>query len=75
MLHLEVGKFGCPSIRLGGPKQQDHNFMNAHISNNPHARQKWNEKKAHDQMKKKEELDGMNFKPKRNKWNMLNGPC
>jgi len=31
MLHLEVGKFGCLSIHLGGPKQQDHNFMNAHI--------------------------------------------
>jgi hypothetical protein len=31
--------------------------MNARILNNPHARQKWNEKKTLDQMKKKVELE------------------
>jgi len=40
MLHLEVGKFGRPSIRLREPRQQDHSFMNAHILNNLHASQK-----------------------------------
>ncbi len=39
-LHLEVGKFGCPSTRLRVPKQQYHNSMNVRILNNPHARQK-----------------------------------
>jgi len=43
-LHLEVGKFGCPSIHLGGPKQQDHGSMNVHILNNPLAMLKHNKK-------------------------------
>jgi hypothetical protein len=40
MLHLEVGKYGRPSTHLGEPRQQNHSFMNVHILNNPHARQK-----------------------------------
>jgi hypothetical protein len=47
--------------------------MNAHILNNPHARQKQNEKKAFDQVKKKVELKWMNFKPKHNKCHKLVG--
>ncbi len=37
----------------GGPRQQDHGSMNVHILSNPHVRQKRNEKKAFDRMKKK----------------------
>ncbi len=37
-LHMEVGKFGHPSIRV--PRQQNHHVMNVQILNNPHARQK-----------------------------------
>jgi hypothetical protein len=33
---------------LGGLGTKDHGFMNARILSNPHARQKWNEKKALD---------------------------
>jgi len=33
---------------LGGPRQQDHDSMNVHTLSNPHARKKWNEKKAFD---------------------------
>jgi hypothetical protein len=53
---MEVGKFGCPSTRVGGPRQQNHHAVNAQILSNPHARQKWNEKKTLDRMKKKVEL-------------------
>jgi len=53
---MEVGKFGCPSTHLGGPRQQNHHAMNARILNNPHARQKWNETKVLNRMKKKVEL-------------------
>jgi hypothetical protein len=57
MLCMEVGKFGHPSIRVGGPRQQNHYVMNPWILNNPHARQKHNEKKTLDWMKKKMELE------------------
>jgi hypothetical protein len=50
---MEVGKYGCPSIHVGGPRQQNHHGMNTWILNNPHARQKQNEKKAINQVKKK----------------------
>jgi hypothetical protein len=50
---LEVGKFGCPSIHLGGPRQQDHGSINVRILNNPRAMLKWNEKKALNRVKKK----------------------
>jgi hypothetical protein len=56
-LHMEVGKFGHPYICVGGPRQQNHHAMNARILNNPHAKQKWNEKKALDIMKKKAKLE------------------
>jgi hypothetical protein len=36
--------------------QQNHHAMNAQILNNPHTRQKHNEKKALNRMKKKVEL-------------------
>jgi hypothetical protein len=55
-LHLEVGKFGHPFTHPRGPRQQDHGSTNARILSNSHARQKRNEKKALDQMKKKMEL-------------------
>ncbi len=32
---MEVGKSGCPSTNVGGPKQQNHHAMNAWILNNP----------------------------------------
>jgi hypothetical protein len=54
---MELGKFGRPSTRVGGPRQQNHHAMNAQILNNPHARQKRNEKKVLDRMKKKAELE------------------
>jgi hypothetical protein len=56
-LHLEIGKFGRPFICPRGLRQQDHNSMNVHILSNPHAKQKRNEKKALDRMKKKVELE------------------
>ncbi len=39
-----------------GPRQQDHGSMNAHILSNSHVRQKQNEKKAFDRVKKKTKL-------------------
>jgi hypothetical protein len=56
-LHMEVNKSGCPSTHVGGPRQQNHHVMNARILINPHARQKWNEKKAFDRVKKKTKLE------------------
>ncbi len=50
---MQLGRFGRPSTCLGGLKQQDHTSMNVFISNNSHAKQKWNEKKVFDQIKKK----------------------
>jgi len=50
---MEVGKSGCPSTRVSGPMQQNHHVMNVQILNNPHARQKKNEKIALDRVKKK----------------------
>ncbi len=44
-LGMEVGKFGHPSTRVGGLKQQNHCVMNVIILNNSHARQKHNEKR------------------------------
>jgi hypothetical protein len=57
-LRMELGKSRCPSIRVGGPRQQNHHAMNARILNNPHVRQKWNEKKAFNKVKKKAKLEG-----------------
>jgi hypothetical protein len=56
-LRMELSKFGRPSTHVGGPRQQNHHAMNARILSNPHARQKWNEKKALDRVKKKTELE------------------
>jgi hypothetical protein len=56
-LCMELGKFGRPSTRVGGPRQQNHHAMNARILSNPHARQKQNEKKAFDRVKEKAELE------------------
>jgi hypothetical protein len=52
---MQTRKLGHPFTHLGGPRQQDHGFMNVHILSNPHARQKWNEKKTFDYVKKKVE--------------------
>jgi hypothetical protein len=54
-LRMEVSKYGHPSTCIGGPRQQNHHAMNDRILNNPHARQKWNEKKALDRVKKKKQ--------------------
>jgi hypothetical protein len=54
---MEVGKFGRPSTRVGGPRQQNHHVVNVRILNNPHVRQKWNEKKAFNRVKKKAEFE------------------
>jgi iron only hydrogenase large subunit-like protein len=54
---MEVSKFGCPSTCVGGPKQQNHHAMNTQILSNPHAKQKQNEKKAFNRMKKKGKLE------------------
>jgi hypothetical protein len=56
-LRMELGKSGCPSTRVGGPRQQNHHAMNARILNNPHIGQKQNEKKALDKVKKKAKLE------------------
>jgi hypothetical protein len=56
-LRMELGKFSRPSTRVGGPRQQNHHAMNVRILSNPHTRQKRNEKKALDRMKKKAELE------------------
>jgi len=60
-LRMELGKSGRPSTRVGGPKQQNHHAMNARILSNPHTRQKRNEKKALDRMKKKAKLEWDEF--------------
>jgi hypothetical protein len=54
---MEVGKSSHPSTRVGGPRQQNHHAMNAQVLSNPHARQKQNEKKAFDRVKKKAQLE------------------
>jgi hypothetical protein len=54
---MDVGKYGCPSTHVGGPRQQNHHAMNAQILNNPHAREKHNENKPFDRMKMKAELE------------------
>jgi hypothetical protein len=54
---MEVGESSCLSTHVGGPRQQNHHDMDARILNNPHVRQKWNEKKVFDQMKKKVKLE------------------
>jgi hypothetical protein len=47
-LRMEASKYGYPSTRVGGPRQQNHHAMNIRILSNPHARQKRNGKKAFD---------------------------
>jgi hypothetical protein len=54
---MELGKSGRPSTRVGGPRQQNHHAMNVRILNNPHVKQKQNEKKAINRVKKKVELE------------------
>jgi hypothetical protein len=54
---MQARKSRRPSIHPWGPRQQDHGSMNARILSNPHAKQKQNEKKAFDQMKKKAQLE------------------
>ncbi len=61
-LCMELGKYGRPSTRVGGPRQQNHHAMNVRILNNLHARQKWNEKKALDRVKKKAKLEWDEFR-------------
>ncbi len=56
-LRKEVGKYGHPSTRVGGPRQQNHHAMNTRILSNLHVGQKQNEKKALDRVKKKVKLE------------------
>ncbi len=56
-LRMELGKSGCPSTCVGGPRQQNHHAMNAQILSNPHARQKRHKNKALNTVKKKTELE------------------
>jgi hypothetical protein len=58
---MEVGKYGCPFTHVGGPRQQKHHVMNTQILRNPHVRQKRNEKKVFDRMKKKVKLEWDEF--------------
>jgi hypothetical protein len=53
---MGVGKYCRPSIHVGGPRQQNDHAMNFRILNHPYARQKQNEKKALNNVKKKAEL-------------------
>jgi len=73
-LRMEVGKSGRPSTRVGGPRQQNHHAMNTQILNNPHARQKWNEKKAFDTMKKKAKLEWDEFQAQVQQMEQVNRP-
>ncbi len=57
MFHMELGKYGRPSTHVGGPRQQNHHVMNAQILNNSHVKQKRNEKKALNKVKKKAKLE------------------
>jgi hypothetical protein len=53
---MQARKLKHPSAHPRGLRQQNHGFRDVLILNNSHVRQKWNEKKAFDQMKKKVEL-------------------
>jgi hypothetical protein len=53
---MQVGKSWHPSTHPRGPNQQDHGSTNVRILNNLHVRQKQNEKKALDQVKKKKKI-------------------
>jgi hypothetical protein len=52
-LCMQWGRFKHPSTHLRGLKQQDHISMNVFILDDPHTKQKWNEKKFFDQIFKK----------------------
>jgi hypothetical protein len=55
-LCMEGDEFGHPSTHVGGPRQQNHHAMNTQILSNPHAKQKMNENKALNRVKKKAKL-------------------
>jgi hypothetical protein len=59
---MEVGKYGRPFICVGGLRQQNHYVMNVRILSNSHEKQKQNEKKAFDRVKKKVKLEWDEFK-------------
>jgi hypothetical protein len=44
-LRMEVGKSGHPFTCVGKSRQQNHHVMNVRILNDPHVRQKWNERR------------------------------
>jgi hypothetical protein len=50
---MQTKKLEHPFTCHGGLRQQDHDSMNVRILNNSHARQKKNEKKALNRVKKK----------------------
>ncbi len=55
-LQMQLGRYRRSSICFKGLRQQDHISINVCILNDPHARQKWNEKKTFDQVEKKVEF-------------------
>ncbi len=55
-LRMELGKFGRPSTHVGGPTQQNHHAMNVQILSNSHVKQKRNQQKVFDRVKKKAKL-------------------
>jgi hypothetical protein len=60
-LRMELGKSSHRSTCVVGPRQQNHHVMNARILNNPHARQRRNEKKVFYRVKKKAKLEWDEF--------------
>jgi hypothetical protein len=55
-LYMQLGRSRHSSICFRGLRQQDHISINVSILNNPHARQKWNEKKTFYRVEKKEKF-------------------
>ncbi len=53
---MQAKKIRASRYSSWGPRLQDHDSMNVHILSNLHARQKQDEKKAFDRMKKKTKL-------------------
>jgi hypothetical protein len=47
---MQLNRYGSPSTHPTGLRQQERTSMNVYTLNNPHAREKCNEKKAFDQV-------------------------
>jgi hypothetical protein len=73
-LHMQLGRFGHPSIRPRGFKQQNHISMILWFLSNPHAKQKCNEKKVFDQIKKKAKFKWDEFQTQVQQMQEVQGP-